>query len=207
MSSSDLTARARIRDAAITLFAERGIGPATIRDIALKAGVSSGLLRHHFGSKEGLRDACDEFALERMAYLRGTLLSRTGASDAAFVGAVNPESMRLQLYLVRSMMDGSPAAELMFHKMVEVGEEWITDQKIETRDPRIYSAALVAMKMGMFVMRDQLGRVLDLDLDRPANHARLLRASMEIFSQPLADSVTADQAYEALDRLITSEES
>jgi len=207
MSSSDLTARARIRDAAITLFAERGIGPATIRDIALKAGVSSGLLRHHFGSKEGLRDACDEFALERMAYLRGTLLSRTGASDAAFVGAVNPESMRLQLYLVRSMMDGSPAAELMFHKMVEVGEEWITDQKIETRDPRIYSAALVAMKMGMFVMRDQLGRVLDLDLDQPANHARLLRASMEIFSQPLADSVTADQAYEALDRLITSEES
>jgi len=207
MSSSDLTARARIRDAAITLFAERGIGPATIRDIALKAGVSSGLLRHHFGSKEGLRDACDEFALERMAYLRGTLLSRTGASDAAFVGAVNPESMRLQLYLVRSMMDGSPAAELMFHKMVEVGEEWITDQKIETRDPRIYSAALVAMKMGMFVMRDQLGRVLDLDLDQPANHARLLRAAMEIFSQPLADSVTADQAYEALDRLITSEES
>ena len=207
MSSSDLTARARIRDAAITLFAERGIGPATIRDIALKAGVSSGLLRHHFGSKEGLRDACDEFALERMAYLRGTLLSRTGASDAAFVGAVNPESMRLQLYLVRSMMDGSPAAELMFHKMVEVGEDWVADQKIETRDPRIYSAALVAMKMGMFVMRDQLGRVLDLDLDQPANHARLLRASMEIFSQPLADSVTADQAYEALDRLITSEES
>ncbi|MET0492496.1 MAG: TetR family transcriptional regulator [Actinoplanes sp.] len=207
MSSSDLTARARIRDAAITLFAERGIGPATIRDIALKAGVSSGLLRHHFGSKEGLRDACDEFALERMAYLRGTLLSRTGSSDAAFLGAVNPESMRLQLYLVRSMMDGSPAAELMFHKMVEVGEEWITGQKIETRDPRIYSAALVAMKMGMFVMRDQLGRVLDLDLDQPANHARLLRASMEIFSQPLADSVTADQAYEALDRLITSEES
>ena len=206
MSSSDLTARARIRDAAITLFAERGIGPATIRDIALEAGVSSGLLRHHFGSKEGLRDACDEFALERMAYLRGTLLSRTAAS-AAFVGAVNPESMRLQLYLVRSMMDGSPAAELMFHKMVDVGEEWIADQKIETRDPRIYSAALVAMKMGMFVMRDQLGRVLDLDLDQPANHARLLRASMEIFSQPLADSVTADQAYEALDRLITSEES
>ena len=207
MSSSDLTARARIRDAAITLFTERGIGPATIRDIAIEAGVSSGLLRHHFGSKEGLRDACDEFALERMAYLRGSLLSRTPASEAAFAGAVNPESMRLQAYLVRSMMDGSPAAELMFHKMIEVGEEWVTDQKIETRDPRMYSAALVAMKMGMFVLRDQLGRALDLDLGRPANHARLLRASVEIFSQPLADAATADQAFEALDRFITSEES
>jgi TetR/AcrR family transcriptional regulator, regulator of cefoperazone and chloramphenicol sensitivity len=206
MSSPDLTARARIRDAAIALFAERGIGPATIRDIAVEAGVSSGLLRHHFGSKEGLRDACDEFALERMAYLRGTLLSRTAAPDAAFVGAVHPESMRLQRYLMRSMMDGSPAAQMMFHKMVEVGEDWVADQKIETRDPRFYSAALVAMKMGMFLLRDQLGRVLDLDLGQPANHARLLRASMEIFSQPLVDAATADRAYEALDRLITSEE-
>jgi len=53
-SPSDLTARARIREAAIELFADRGIEGATIRDIAEKAGVSSGLLRHHFGSKEGL---------------------------------------------------------------------------------------------------------------------------------------------------------
>src|SRR3954465_4118441 len=65
-SSSDLTARARIRDAAIELFAERGVEAATIRDIAQAAGASSGLLRHHFGSKEGLRDACDEFALSEL---------------------------------------------------------------------------------------------------------------------------------------------
>lgn len=206
MSSSDLTARARIRDAAIRMFAERGIGPATIRDIAQEAGVSSGLLRHHFGSKEGLRDACDEFALERMAYLRSTLLTRPAAPDAAFVGAVHPESMRLQLYLVRSMMDGSPAAELMFHKMIEVGEDWITDQKIDTKDPRMYVAALVAMKMGLFLLRDQLGRALDVDLGRPDNHARLLRAAVEIFSQPLVDAATAERAYEALDRLATPEE-
>ena len=62
-SPEDLTARARIRDAAIELFAERGIGSATIRDIAQAAGVSSGLVRHHFGSKDGLRRACDEYAM------------------------------------------------------------------------------------------------------------------------------------------------
>jgi AcrR family transcriptional regulator len=33
VSSGDLTARARIRDAALELFAGRGIGSATIRDI------------------------------------------------------------------------------------------------------------------------------------------------------------------------------
>ena len=55
----DLTARARIRDAALHEFGEKGYDGATIRGIAARAGVSSGLLRHHFGSKQELRDACD----------------------------------------------------------------------------------------------------------------------------------------------------
>ena len=42
-SAEDLTARARIRDAALRLFAERGTDGATIRDIAKAAGVSGGL--------------------------------------------------------------------------------------------------------------------------------------------------------------------
>ncbi len=205
--SSDLTARARIRDAAIRLFAERGIGAATIRDIADAASVSSGLLRHHFGSKEGLRDACDDFATERMATLRAQLIARGGFADAAFVGSVHPESMLLQRYLVRSMMDGSPAAAAMFGRMVEAGEEWVADQPVKTKDPRFYSAALVAMKMGMFLMRDQISQALGVDLDVPAQHARLLRASVEIFAQPLLDATVADQAYAALDRLATDEES
>src|SRR6188768_3159766 len=114
MSSSDLTARARIRDAAITLFAERGIGPATIRDIAQAAGVSSGLLRHHFGSKEGLRDACDEHALARLAAIREQLLRGGGLADQSFLGTIHPEALRLQSYLVRSMQDGSASAAVMF---------------------------------------------------------------------------------------------
>lgn len=52
----DLTARARIRDAALKHFTESGFAKATIRDIARTAGVSPGLVRHHFGSKEGLRE-------------------------------------------------------------------------------------------------------------------------------------------------------
>ena len=96
MSSEDLTARARIRDAAIDLFAERGFGQATVRDIAQAAGVSSGLLRHHFGSKDGLREACDEYAMARTAELRAAMLQDGRLSDHAFMGAVQPVAMRLQ---------------------------------------------------------------------------------------------------------------
>lgn len=206
-SSSDLTARARIRDAAIRLFADKGIGPATIRDIAQAAAVSSGLLRHHFGSKDGLRDACDEFALSRMATIRTQLMNRGGMADASLVATTHPESVLLQRYLVRSMMDGSAAAAVMFERLVEVGEEWLADQPIQSKDPRAYATALVAMQMGMFSLRDQISQVLGVDLDVPAHNARLLRAVVEIFAQPLLDATQAGQVYAALDRLATPEES
>ena len=69
-SAEDLTARARIRDAALRLFAERGMDGATIRDIARAAGVSAGLVRHHFGSKDGLRAACDSYALDQIMRIK-----------------------------------------------------------------------------------------------------------------------------------------
>ena len=41
--------RARILDAAMEDFALRGFEASTLRDIASQAGVSLGLIRHHFG--------------------------------------------------------------------------------------------------------------------------------------------------------------
>src|SRR5690606_20135242 len=44
---------ARIRDAAIVEFAAHGFTKSTVRAIAESAGVSPGLVIHHFGSKDG----------------------------------------------------------------------------------------------------------------------------------------------------------
>jgi TetR/AcrR family transcriptional regulator, regulator of cefoperazone and chloramphenicol sensitivity len=59
----DRTARAAIRDEALRLFADHGPDGVTVRQIAAAAGVSPGLVLHHFGSKEGLRRAVDEHVL------------------------------------------------------------------------------------------------------------------------------------------------
>lgn len=53
--------RDRLVREAFTLFAERGFDSVTVRDIAAASGVSVGLINHHFGSKDGLREAVDEF--------------------------------------------------------------------------------------------------------------------------------------------------
>src|SRR3954471_4213439 len=149
-STDDLTARAPIRDAAIALMADRGTAGATVRDIAQAAGVSSGLLRHHFGSKEGLRDACDEFALNQLTAL-GLQFTETSV-----LGRITPDTMRLQRYVIRSMMDGSPSAMAMFDRAQRYGEQWLDSSGPEVSDPRAYLAVLSVMKMSMFVMRDLL---------------------------------------------------
>jgi AcrR family transcriptional regulator len=200
-SPEDLTARARIRDAAIALFAERGVGPATIRDIAQAAGVSSGLIRHHFGSKEGLRQACDDYAMAELTRIRTRIFDEGEFRDQSFLGAVHPSAMQLQRYLVRSTLDSPEATSAMFARMVEVGEEWLDGQGIHVDDQRAYAAVLVAMQMGMFLMADQLSAALGTDVTKPAGHLRMLRGAIEVFTHPLlADQEAAVRA--ALDKLI-----
>src|SRR5690625_7661105 len=87
--ASDLTARARLRDAAIEVFGAEGFA-ASVRTIAARAGVPPGLVIHHFGSKDDLRAVCDEHVATLIAEApRGsvgpraasTLLSRLAVMD------------------------------------------------------------------------------------------------------------------------------
>ncbi|MFF5209097.1 TetR/AcrR family transcriptional regulator [Streptosporangium sp. NPDC000396] len=59
----DMTAQARIRNAAIAHFARDGFQKTNLRAVAADVGVSIDLIFHHFGSKDGLRTACDEHVL------------------------------------------------------------------------------------------------------------------------------------------------
>jgi TetR/AcrR family transcriptional regulator, regulator of cefoperazone and chloramphenicol sensitivity len=198
--SSDLTARARIRDAAIELFADRGIDGATVREIAQQAGVSSGLLRHHFGSKEGLRDACDEFALSEVTGI-GNRFIEFGSLER-----MSPRILLLQRYVTRSVLDGSPASSALFDRLLEYGEHWLRSTDLKIEDPRAFIALLSVMKMSMLTSRDLLSRVLGVDTGELAGWIRVLRSSLEVFSQPLITPAQAQLAREALDGLDTPEE-
>ena len=200
-SAEDLTARARIRDAALALFAERGTDGATIRDIAKAAGVSGGLVRHHFGSKDGLRAACDSFALEQLMQIKEQAVDGQLA-NASFMSAAHPTVLLLYRYLARSLVDGSPAAAAMFDEMVELGEAWLTAHNPgQMADPRGYSAVLVAMQTGMLMMHGQLSRWLGADIFTSAGHLRLTEALIDFFSQPLLSPELAEGARAAVAHL------
>ena len=194
-SAEDLTARARIRDAALRLFAERGLDGATIRDIARAAGVSGGLVRHHFGSKDDLRAACDSYALDQLMRIKEQAVLEGQLANPGFMSAAHPTVLLTLRYLARSLVDGSPAAAAVFDEMVELGEAWLDQHHPgQIPDPRGYSAVLVAMQSGLFMMHSQLSRWLGADIFTPEGHLRLTTALIDFYSQPLLSPELAEQA-------------
>jgi AcrR family transcriptional regulator len=75
--------RSDLLDAALELFSERGFSKVYLNDIADRANVSIGLIRHYFGSKDGLVEECTGHVMERLSDVFGRILDGTGPSDGA----------------------------------------------------------------------------------------------------------------------------
>lgn len=101
------TPRDRLRDAAIECFARRGLG-ATVRQIAADAGVTAGLVTHHFGSRHALRDACDDEVLRRIRELKTDGIHRSPDEQLAMIAELDEHGVTLA-YLLRVVRAGGPA--------------------------------------------------------------------------------------------------
>ena len=121
-SDDDLTARARIRDAAIARFAADGFRVG-VRTIAADADVSPGLVIHHFRSKEGLRRACDEHVLEQIHQARSEALGSPDPAPSILRLAADSHYAWLATYLLRSLQAGG-----------DLARRFVADLVVETRD-------------------------------------------------------------------------
>jgi AcrR family transcriptional regulator len=72
----------RLRDAALALFADRGYAATTVRAIAERAGVTPGLVVHHYGTKEALRAAVDRHVLDSITTAFADVKSISPADEA-----------------------------------------------------------------------------------------------------------------------------
>jgi AcrR family transcriptional regulator len=195
----DLTARARIREAALRHFAEEGYQGATIRAIAGTAGVSPGLLRHHFGSKEELRAACDEYVFEILRRMNGQLLD-----DLSSVAAAQSAAKPLQRYIARALADGSATAAPLFDEMVTLTEQWLARADEGRPDPpavdrRIRAALITAMASGLPLLHEHVSRALGADMFGPQGERVLGLGLLDIYSHPLLSTEAAATAEASLD--------
>ena len=179
-------------------FADQGFERATIRGIAERAGVSSGLIRHHFGSKEALRAACDEFVLRTVRRLNDEVWAAIKDGDLAAAAAVRRPVAQHHHYIARSLIDGG-ASEL-FDEMVRLSETWFTGfVKDAGEAPSRHKAAVVtAWGLAIPVMFDHLSRAFGTDLTTPEGYAQLATALLDLYSIPLMSPQEAAAARAGL---------
>lgn len=192
-TDGDLTGRARIRNAALTAFA-RDDG-ASIRAIAKLAGCSPALVQHHFGSKERLRDACDDYVL---AYFREQVavgIDELGIADPAYVAEVYRSAPIVIAYLNRRLVENSPKAQGIFDSLVAITQPYLrTDAPTPARDR---AAVLVAMKLGVLLLRAHVDRALGPGGSDRTVDLRISAAQIDLLDPDLAPAEVMAAARKA----------
>lgn len=206
-ASDDLTARARIRDAAIAAFARDGYDAVSMRAIAKDAGVSAALIVHHFGDKSALRAACDEYVLAVFLDDKHQLIDaptgdriRAALHDAERYGPYVD-------YLARMLTDSTPAADRLFDAVVDLTRTVLDEQRragllVEMSDPDMTAILVTLMGLAPVMLRAQFARATGADRLDPAGIARTTVPMMEL----LTHGIYATDAFLTASRQAMEEE-
>lgn len=184
-------AQDRILDAAIELFGRDGVRATPVKAIAQRAEVSPALVIHHFGSKDGLRAACDRRLVEQVRASKSSAMSDSPAFYLPRAMAQMDESRPLLRYLARVVVDRSPAVDELVDELVDDAVGYTAQAEtagwiVPSRDPRARIVVLTLWSLGALVLHEQLDRMLGVDLlDEGGDVLPYLQASLEIFTEGL----------------------
>jgi AcrR family transcriptional regulator len=204
IAPDDATTRSRIRDTAITLFGRQGFASTTIRAIAEQAGVSPGLVIHHFGSKDALRLACDEHVVQTVL---GDSAGRAPAEIAAQIGhrLSDFDTYRVSLdYMSRMLTEGSVSGDHLFDQLTDGTEDYLAAGEADgsilpSSDRRMLAALLAAFGLATLVFERHIGRVIGEPGLTKAALQRLVIPSLEYSTNGIfANDDTLVAAREAM---------
>lgn len=202
-AGDDRATPAVIRDAALALFAAEGHG-VSLRRIAAAAGVSPGLVLHHFGSKAGLVEAVDAHVLGVFDDLIGEFVDAPepgdlvamveGGDDSslrAYLDRVGPDSPIID-YLRRTLVEGGDGTRRLVRHWYEMTARFLEDYRARGfidpgTDVPMRAAQLLAMDLGMIMLRPIMTELLGQDPLGDGTE-RWAAAGYELFSRMLTDA-------------------
>jgi TetR/AcrR family transcriptional regulator, regulator of cefoperazone and chloramphenicol sensitivity len=185
-ATADLTARAAIREAALELFAREGYAATSVRDVAAAAGVSPALLFHHYGSKQGLREAVDDWL---MASVAEAVAGAAGLTERfrrfAEVGQLHPA---VSDYVARILSEGGDAATALFDRMVATTLAELSDLEGRglvrpTEDATARALLLLFVELGPMLLRPQVERHMGDSLFTDASIERWVAACTRLLQE------------------------
>ena len=192
--SSDLTAAARIRNAAIDVFGRRGFAAASVREIAQQAEVSPALVIHHYGSKEKLREACDDYLMAEGLRIGDEVDLADQPQVAATIAGFPPHHPWL-VYIARLILDGGPAGAALWDRLVREAVRGVETGSYAVRlrdgvDPAAAAAVVTAAGLIPLVFQGHLARSLGADeLDGEA-YQRVMATLMELLRNGIYQAPT-----------------
>lgn len=171
----------RIRAAALRCFAAHGTAGTTLREVAASAGVSLGLVQHHFATKAGLIKAVDDEVLDLVIAPMAQPIPAGATDSIAEIGnrvnRIFVEHPDAAAYVGRALVDGSPLGTTMFDALFALGEaRW--EQRAERGEIRpdidLTWAALngIVLALGAVSLRSHIDRHLPEPLITPAQLQR-----------------------------------
>lgn len=187
---SDLTSYARIRNAALEGFAAKGVGGTSIRDVAKAAGVSPGLVQHHFPTKAALRDAVDGYVIEAAREVWAEISDADDgiAQGARQITAFAREHPPALLYVARSAAEGDDAGLAIFDAFVDITEEQlgrlardkVLDPELDQHETAVH---LVVFCFGAFLFEAAIDRHLPQALRSPEGLDRWGEAAADLLQR------------------------
>ena len=171
----------RIRDAALKSFATQGSAGTSLRAVAAAAGVSLGLVQHHFATKAGLIKAVDDYVLATVITHITKPVPDTTSDSVAEIGdrvtGMILEQPDIVDYVGRALVDGRPVGYMIFDALLNSGTaRW--NQRGERGESRpdldLTWAAVnsLVLALGTFILRGHIERNLPEPLTSPAQLQR-----------------------------------
>jgi AcrR family transcriptional regulator len=181
--------RSRMVHAAVELIGRVGRQAATVRKVAEAAGVSAPLVMHHFGSKAGLVRACDEHVRSRLE----AAMAMVGGSghDAGLRDLLGVDGIETAIvYVGRSMQDGGEVGREWFDHMFQMSVAQYEGSLAAgtarpSQDPTMLALLLMAMDLGMVVLRPLVEQKLGSNLTDPAVVQRWMRTEFDLLTHGL----------------------
>jgi TetR/AcrR family transcriptional regulator, regulator of cefoperazone and chloramphenicol sensitivity len=190
----DLTGKARIREAALELFAADGVAATSLRGIARAAGVSPALVIHHFGSKDGLCRAVDEAVVRRIELaLAEVPVDGSGDELLEGRGEVMVSLLRGQPvlcdYVGRALSENTEASAALFHRLFTSAsrdETLLEAGAIRGKsDPFWRVIHQMLLVVGPLMMRRLIEQELGGSLLEEHNFDRWMRANTDLLQRGL----------------------
>lgn len=165
----------RLIKVAMRMFAEKGYDGITVRDISAAADVSVGLINHHFGSKEGLREAVDQHFIGQFEEVLAEQRPAPRTEDEGLAQSVEFTEAWInrhiddwdltKAYMRRALLEGSDWGAGLFERFYQVVRTSVdrmdADGQIRPDVDRLWLPLLIMyMELGTLLLEPFVDRVL-----------------------------------------------